>query len=98
LAKYKDTKVSLVPEPQILSLRMLVREYFALADNLTDCKLRFSNDLKLLFPGFTDAFKNPFSAGALTVLKDYPSLQALQSADIEALSEIVAKTARRSSA
>lgn len=98
LAKYRDIKVSLVPEPQILSLRMLVREYFALADNLTDCKLRLGNDLKLLFPGFTDAFKNPFSTGAMTVLKEYPSLQSLQSADIEALSKRVAKTARRSAA
>lgn len=97
LAKYQDIKVSLVPEPQILSLRMLVREYFALADNLTDCKLRFSNDLKLLFPGFTDVFKSPFSAGALTVLRNSPSLQSLQSADVEALSESVAKAARRSS-
>ncbi|SPF55220.1 transposase [Candidatus Desulfosporosinus infrequens] len=97
VAKYKDIKVSLVPEPQILSLRMLVREYFALADNLTDCKLRFLNDLKLVFPGFTAAFKNPFSAGAMTLLKDYPSLQSLQDADLELLSERVAKTARRSS-
>jgi len=69
LAKYKDVKVSLVPDPQVLSLRMFVREYFALADNLTDCKLRFANELRLLFPGFKDAFANPFSAAALTVLK-----------------------------
>jgi len=61
--------VSLVPDPQVLSLRMFVREYFALADNLTDCKLRFANELRLLFPGFKDAFANPFSAAALTVLK-----------------------------
>ena len=98
LAKYRDIKVSLVPEPQILSLRMLVREYFALADNLTDCKLRFLNDLRLLFPGFTDVFKKPFSAAALTILKPYPSLQSLQTADLEQLTGLVAKVARRSSA
>lgn len=92
----KDIKVSLVPEPQILSLRMLVREYFALADNLTDCKLRFSNDLQLLIPGFKQVFKDPFSAAALAILKDYPSLQSLQSADMEKLTGIVAKAARRS--
>lgn len=98
LAKYQDIKVSLVPEPQILSLRMLVREYFALADNLTDCKLRFMNDLRLLFPGFTDVFKQPFSAAALVILKDYPSLKSLQNADLEKLTGIVATTAKRSSA
>ena len=98
LAKYQDVKVSLVPEPQILSLRMLVREYFALADNLTDCKLRFMNDLRLLFPGFTDVFKQPFSAAALAILKDYPSPKSLQSADLEKLTGIVATAARRGSA
>ena len=97
LVQTKDVKVSLVPEPQILSLRMLVREYFALADNLTDCKLRFMNDLRLLFPGFTDVFK-PFSAAALFILRNYPSLQAFRTADFQQLTVSVAKAARRSTA
>mgnify|MGYP003586499270 CR=1 FL=1 len=96
LAKTKDVKVSLVPDIPILSLRMLTREYFALADNLTDCKLRLSNDLYLLFPGFREVFKNPFSAGALTILKEYPSLQSLQTADLPKLASTVSKVARRS--
>jgi transposase len=97
-AKYQDFKVSLVPEPQILSLRMLVREHFAIADNLTDCKLRFMNDLRLLFPGFTDVFKKPFSTAALVILKSYPSAKSLQTADLEELMRIVAAAGRRSSA
>ena len=97
LAKYKDVKVSLVPDHQVLSLRMFVREYFALADNLTDCKLRFSNDLRLLFPGFKDAFSDPFSPAALTVLNAYPSVQSLRTADLASLADAVAKVAKRSS-
>jgi len=96
LVQREDIKVSLVPEPQILSLRMLVREYFALADNLTDCKLRFSNDLHLVFPGFKQVFTNPFSAAALVVLTEYPSLHSLQSADLDKLTDVVSKAARRS--
>jgi transposase len=96
LAKYKEVKVSLLPDPPVLSLRMLVREYFALADNLTDCKLRFSNDLRLLFPGFTEVFANPFSAAAVTLLKTHPSLESLQAADLEMLCLTVATAARRS--
>ncbi len=96
LAKYQDIKVSLVPEPQILSLRMLVREYFALADNLTDCKLRFMNDLRLVFPGFIEAFSSPFSAAALALLKKYPSPTSLQNANQQSLTELIAKVARRS--
>ncbi len=37
LAKYQDVKTSLVPEPPIIALRMLCREYFALADSLSVC-------------------------------------------------------------
>jgi transposase len=96
LAKYQDVKVSLLPPPHILSLRMLVREYFALADNLTDCKQRFTNDLHLLFPGFTDTFADPCSAAAFTVLNDYPSLQSLQAADRNTLANQIAEVARRS--
>jgi len=77
LAKYKNIKVSLVPEPQILSLRMLVREYFSLADNLTDCKLRFMNDLR---PRVYRCVSGAFFRGALAFLKDYPSLKSLQTA------------------
>jgi len=96
LVKYQDIKVSLVPEPQILSLRMLVREYFALADNLTDCKLRFINDLRLVFPGFIEVFSSPFSAAALALLKEHPSPTSLQNADPQTLTELIAKAARRS--
>jgi transposase len=95
-ARQEDLSLSLVPEPQILSLRMLIREYFALADNLTDCKLRFSNDLHLLFPGFRQVFTDPFSAAALAILRIYPSLQSFKSANIEELTGVVAKAARRS--
>lgn len=98
LAKYQDVKVSLVPEPEIITLRMLSREYFALADNLTDCKHRFMNDLRLLFPGFLDVFKNPFSVAALKVLKDYPSSKALQGCDLSQLASDVAQSSRRSDA
>lgn len=96
LVRSKDVKLSLVPGPAALSLRMLAREYFALADNLTDCKLRFLNDLRLLFPGFREVFSDPFSAAALAILRDYPSLKALQAADLDTLVCTVAKTARRS--
>lgn len=96
LAKYQDVKVSLVPEPEIITLRMLCREYFALADNLTDCKHRFMNDLRLLFPGFLDVFKNPFSVAALKLLRDYPSPKALQTCDLDQLVSDIALGSRRS--
>jgi transposase len=58
LAKYQDVKFSLVPEPQILALRMMAREYYALSDMLTELKNRLSTDLYLLFPGYLKVFAN----------------------------------------
>jgi transposase len=54
------------------------------------------NDLRLLFPGFMDVFKNPFSVAALRVLKDYPSPEALKSCDLKQLVSDVADGSRRS--
>ena len=49
LAKYQDVKVSMMPEPQILVLRMMTREYYAVSDMLTVMKNRLCTDLYLLF-------------------------------------------------
>lgn len=97
LAKYQDVKFSLVPEPQILALRMMTREYYALSDTLTEMKNRLSTDLYLLFPGFLDVFSGTFGKTALAVLKDFPSPRAIQAADTEALTFLISKTSRKSS-
>src|SRR5665648_1177300 len=69
LAKYQDVKVSMMPEPQILVLRMMTREYYAVSDMLTVMKNRLCTDLYLLFPGFLNVFSGPFGKTALTLLK-----------------------------
>jgi len=96
LAKYQDVKVSMMPEPQILALRMMTREYYALSDMLTEIKNRFCTDLYLLFPGFLDVFSGTLGKTALAVLKSYPSPKAVQDADPEALTLLISKTSRKS--
>ncbi|CAA7601968.1 Transposase IS116/IS110/IS902 family [Acididesulfobacillus acetoxydans] len=98
LAKYQDVKASIVPEPQILALRMMTREYYALSDMLTEMKNRLCTDLYLLFPGFLDVFSGSLGKTALTVLRSYPSPKAVQAADTEALTLLISKTSRKSSA
>ncbi|OLN25085.1 IS110 family transposase [Desulfosporosinus metallidurans] len=98
LAKYQDVKVSMVPEPQILALRMMTREYYALSDMLTEMKNRLCTDLYLLFPGFLNAFSGTLGKTALAVLKSYPSPRAIQKADLETLTLLISKTSRKSSA
>src|SRR5665648_812851 len=78
LAKYQDVKVSMMPEPQILVLRMMTREYYAVSDMLTMMKNRLCTDLYLLFPGFLNVFYGPFGKTALAVLKSYPSPRAIR--------------------
>ena len=97
LAKYQDVKVSMMPEPQILVLRMMTREYYAVSDMLTMMKNRLCTDLYLLFPGFLNVFSGPFGKTALTVLKSYPSPRAIRDADTDVLTLLIAKTSRKGS-
>ena len=97
LAKYQDVKVSMMPEPQILVLRMMTREYYAVSDMLTVMKNRLCTDLYLLFPGFLNVFSGPFGKTALAVLKNYPSPRAIREADTDVLTLLISKTSRKSS-
>lgn len=96
LAKYQDVKFSLVPEPQILALRMMTREYYALSDMLTEMKNRLATDLYLLFPGFLDVFSNTFGKTALAVLRAYPSPKSVREADAQALTDLISNCSRKS--
>ena len=95
LAKYQDVKLSLVPEPQILALRMMAREYYALSDMLTELKNRLCTDLYLLFPGYLNVFGNPFGKASLALLRDYPSPQHVLDADRDELILMISKLSRK---
>lgn len=95
LAKYQDVKFSLVPEPQILALRMMAREYYALSDMLTELKNRLSTDLYLLFPGYLKVFANPFGKTSIALLRDYPSPKHILGADRAALTELISRNSRK---
>ena len=95
LAKYQDVKLSLVPEPQILALRMMAREYFSLSDMLTEMKNRLCTDLYLLFPGYLDVFSNPFGKASLALLRRCPSPRDILSADRSSLSEMISQCSRK---
>ena len=97
LAKYQDVKVSTMPEPQILVLRMMTREYYAVSDMLTVMKNRLCTDLYLLFPGFLNVFSGPFGKTALAVLKSYPSPRAIRDANTDVLTFLISKASRKSS-
>ncbi|NDL68875.1 IS110 family transposase [Anaerotalea alkaliphila] len=95
LAKYQQVKCSLVPEPQILALRMMVREYYALSDMLTVMKNRLSTDLYLLFPGYAGVFANPFGKASLELLRICPSPQHVIDAEPDSLAVSIAASSRK---
>jgi transposase len=95
LAKYQDIKGSMMPEPQILALHMMTREYYAVSDMLTEMKNRLCPDLYLLFPGFLNVFSGPFGKTALAILRSYPSPGAIRDADTDALTLLISNTSRK---
>ncbi|MBM7615606.1 transposase [Alkaliphilus hydrothermalis] len=95
LAKFQEVKYSLVPEPQVLALRMMTREYYALSDMLTEMKNRLCTDLYLLFPRYLDVFSNPFGKASLELLQSYPSPRHVLDADPLELAQIISKTSRK---
>lgn len=95
LAKFQEVKYSLVPEPQILALRMIAREYYALSDMLTEMKNRLCTDLYLLFPGYLDVFGNPFGKASLKILKKYSSPKHVLDADPLELAQMISKASRK---
>mgnify|MGYP003586878939 FL=1 len=98
LAKFQEVKFSLVPEPQILALRMMAREYYALSDMLTEMKNRLCTDLYLLFPGYINVFGNPFGKASLEILKRYPSPRDVLAADRNELANLISKISRKTTA
>jgi len=95
LAKFQNVKYSLVPEPQILALRMLLREYYSISDMLTELKNRLCTDLYLLFPGYLDVFSDPFGKSSLKILRDYPTPQAILSESPDTLAKMIASTSHK---
>ena len=95
LAKFQEVKYSLIPEPQILALRMMSREYYAMSDMLTEMKNRLCTDLYLLFPGYINVFGNPFGKASLELLKRYPSPRSLSEADSNELAMMISKISRK---
>lgn len=95
LAKYQDVKLSLVPEPQILALRMMAREYYAISDMLTEMKNRLCTDLYLLFPGYLNVFANPFGKASLALLREYPSPQHVLDAKRDDLIVMISRVSRK---
>lgn len=88
-----DARPAYVPEEHIASYREVVRLMGALTEDAARHKMQIRDLLVVLFPEFTQVFKDPSGATAMGVLKKYPSAAAVRQAGVEKLAELLAELA-----
>ena len=90
-----DVRPAYVPNELTATYRELVR----LHSNLSDEAARYKNEIQdllvVLFPEFTQVFKDPTRKTALAVLRAYPSAQAIAAAGVSPITAIFEATAPR---
>jgi transposase len=90
-----DVRPAYVPNELTATYRDLVR----LHSNLSDEAARYKNEIQdllvVLFPEFTQVFKDPTRKTALAVLRAYPSAHAIAAVGREAIAAILQATAPR---
>jgi transposase len=90
-----DVRPAYVPNELTATYRELVR----LHSNLSDEAARYKNEIRdllvVLFPEFTQVFKDPTRKTALAVLRAYPSAQAIAAVGVLPITAIFEATAPR---
>ena len=81
LGKFQEIKAYDYFEPEIFSLRSLIRDYYKQVDIRSIYKKKLSADIHLVLPGYKKIFNSMTCQTSLEILKKYPSPQALLSAD-----------------
>ncbi|MBU3114853.1 IS110 family transposase [Clostridium lacusfryxellense] len=80
LGKFEDIKVSSDSDIKILTLKLLVRDYYKLIDTRSVFKKKLSSSLCITFNGYQNVFANTCGLVSINILKQYPSPQAIISA------------------
>src|SRR5919202_1860106 len=90
-----DARPAYVPNELTATYRELVR----LHSNVSDEAARYKNEIQdllvVLFPEFTEVFKDPTRKTALAVLRAYPSAQAIANVGVAPIATIFEATAPR---
>lgn len=89
LGKYEDIKVSSDSDINIFTLKLLVRDYYKLIDTRSGFKKKLSSALCISFSGYQNVFSNTCGYVSISILKKYPSPQALLSAPKQDIIDIL---------
>ena len=90
-----DLRPASVPDELTATYRDLVRVQANLSDQAARYKNAIQDRLVVLFPEFTQVFKDPTRKTALALLRAYPSAQAIAAAGVAPITAILEATAPR---
>ncbi|WP_443699337.1 IS110 family transposase [Pseudomonas sp.] len=89
LGKFEDIKVSSDSDIEILTLKLLVRDYYKLIDTRSIFKKKLSTSLCITFSGYQNVFANTCGLVSINILKKYPNPQAIISAPKQDIIELM---------
>src|SRR5215471_12715738 len=84
-----EARMGYVPSEQVATYRELVRLHTQLSDTAASYQNEMLALIVVLFPEFTQVFADPCLATALSVLKAFPSAQALVEAGFDPLFQLL---------
>jgi transposase len=92
ICKFQDIKLSNKFDTNLYALKSLCREYYKLTDTKSTYKKKLSNDLRLIFPGYSNIFSDTTSKTSIKILKTYPMPKDILSADKDDLIKILSNS------
>jgi hypothetical protein len=84
-----EARMGYVPDERVATYRELVRLHTQLSDTAASYQNEIQALIVVLFPEFTQVFADPCLPTALSVLKAFPSAQALVEAGVEPLVQLL---------
>ena len=84
-----EARMGYVPDERVATYRELVRLHTQLSDTAASYQNEIQALIVVLFPEFTQVFADPCLPTALSVLKAFPSAQALVEAGVEPLFQLL---------
>src|SRR5205809_2921493 len=84
-----EARMGYVPDEQVATYRELVRLHTQLSDTAASYQNEIQALVVVLFPEFTQVFADPCLPTALSVLKAFPSAQALVEAGVDPLFQVL---------
>ena len=91
-------KTSIIPNDEIAAVKALLREYHAMKKETSMYICRLKNQLRQVFPQYLPIFSKVNGKASLVVLSQHPTPNAVLDAGVDALAEVIQKTAGKGKA